>query len=221
MSGGGADPRCEAELIRRARGGDQEALAQLLRLWQPSLESIARALQRRHGRLGFETHDLVQTSIRRLLGGRGVSLENDSDLGLLQHILREVYAEKVRGEMRRRRRETASVQGKEQHELHDIPEEWQHGLNPEEWELVLLWKQGMSWAQISTHLGIPAETARKRWHRLMRRLRERASPSTDAAASESGSDPSGARGEDPPFDRAAGPDPPPDPPASTPPPHPA
>jgi len=215
------DPRREAELVRRARAGDQEALASLLRLWQPSLESIARALLRRHGPLGFETHDLVATSIRRLLGGRGVSLGGDSDLGLLQHILREVYAEKVRGEIRRRRRETESVHSRDPAERGGLPEEWSRGLAPEEWELVLLWKQGLSWAQISEHLGVPAETARKRWHRLMRRLREKSTPSTESAASESARDPSVAREEDRSCDRAEDRGPPRDPPGSAPPPHPA
>ncbi len=220
MSGSSPDSEREAELVRRARAGDSEALAALLRLWQPSLEAIARALQRRYGRMGFDTHDLVATSIRRLLRGGHAGLQDDADAGLLHHILRDSFTEKVRGELRRRRRETASVQAQDRRDASPAPIDLPRSMSPEEWELVLLWKQGLSWTQIAEQLAVPLETARKRWHRLMRRLRERGDPTRDEGASESESATGDAPGADPPSDRAADPGPPSDPPASGPPAHP-
>lgn len=164
----------EAELLRRAQSGEEEALVALLRLWQPALESIARTLHRRHARLGFDTHDLVATAIRRLLHLGGGQVGDTTGREALGRILRSAYVDKVREEVSRRRRQAEALRAApSQQNAPTPPAEVPAGLSADDWELVLLWKQGLSWAQIGEHLGIPPNTARKRWHRLMYRLRQR------------------------------------------------
>lgn len=215
-------PEREAHLVRRAREGDAEALAELMRFWQPALEQIARSLHRRYGRLGFDTHDLVATSIRRLLRRRGGAGAEERDLAFLHHILRDAYSEKARAELRRRRHESAAA--RERRWSHGDPSpptpllpserhadgRWLKGVTPDDWELVLLWKQGLSWSQIGEHLDVPPETARKRWHRMLRRLREqrREAEATGGEASVSGSPAPPSESGSP--DQAADPGPPPD-----------
>lgn len=180
----------EADLLRRAQAGDEEALVALLRLWQPALESIARTLHRRHARLGFDTHDLVATAIRRLLHLGAGQVGDATGRVALSRILRSAYVDKVREEVSRRRRQAEAIRAAPpRQDAPTPPAEVPAGLSADDWELVLLWKQGLSWAQIGEHLGIPLNTARKRWHRLMSRLRQRQSrraaepdPRDDASA---------------------------------------
>lgn len=208
----------EAELLRRAQAGDDAAIRELLRLWQPSLESIARSFNRRHSRLDFDTHDLVSTTIRRMLRIDPDAIGDSSGSTLLSRILRDAYVDKVRGEVGRRRRQAEAVRrapsADDRAPAHELePSEVPRELAPEEWELVLLWKQGLSWSQISEHLGVPSETARRRWHRLMRRLREQRPARSDAEASASEFDREATQEGDPPFDPTVDRDPPPDRPA--------
>lgn len=204
----------EDELLRRAQQGDEEALDRLLRLWQPSLEAIARSLNRRHARLGFDTHDLVATTIRRLLNIGPGGIKDAAGRALLRRIVQRVHIDKLREETARQRRETEVMRAMPERRVDAEPP---HGVDleaapttPEEWELVLLWKQGLSWTQISEHLGVSIDAARRRWHRLMHRLRVRRDPGADAGASELPDDPEGPRAGDPPSGRAAGRDPPDD-----------
>jgi len=204
----------ERELIRRAKEGDADAISGLLQQWQPALEGIARSLHRRYGRLGFDTHDLVATSIRRLLRNRAGVPADERDLAFLQHILRDAYSEKARMELRRRRHETAAHREHSHAEPapepittapaeQSLPADWSPRATPEEWELVLLWKQGLSWEQIGAHLEVPAETARKRWHRLIRQIREREGSKLARAGEASPGASPAPPSADPPSDRAA------------------
>lgn len=212
MSAPQRDPM-EADLLRRAQAGDEDAIGDLLRLWQPSLEAIARTLHRRHTRLGFDTHDLVATTIRRILQVGGGTVGEAAGREALGRILRSAYIDKVREEMSRRRRQAEALRAAPQrHDAPTIPAEVPAGMTADDWELVLLWKQGLSWSQIGAHLGIPHATARKRWHRLMRRLRVRRPTRSGEAASASPDDPAAPPGGDPPSDRAGDHDPPRDPP---------
>jgi len=209
----------EAELLRRAQAGDDAAIEELLRRWQPSLESIARSLHRRHARLGFDTHDLVSTTFRRLLRIGPGAIGESSGRSLLARILRSAYVDKVRDEVGRRRRQAEAVRrvqsaAPSEPTIERNPAAVSQHMAPGDWELVLLWKQGLSWIQIGEHLGIPDDTARARWHRLMKRLRERppskrrdaeALESKDAGAASPEADPpcDPTEGQDPADDRAA------------------
>lgn len=207
----------EDALLRRAQAGDDEALGALLQRWQPSLEGIARSLHRRNARLGFDTHDLVATTIRRLLRIGPGNVREAAGRALLRRILRGAYVDKVRDEVSRRRRQAEAIRSAPASRPDAAPRDVPGEMHADEWELILLWKQGLSWAQIGAHLAIPPETARRRWHRLMARLRNRRAARPEGGrertvASDPESAPEETRAEDRSSDRVEDRDRPPGPP---------
>lgn len=207
------DRDIEAQLLRRAQGGDDAAIEELLRRWQPALVKIARALNRRHARLGFDTHDLVSTTFRRLLRIGTGAIANPDGRKLLATILRDAYADKVRDAKGRQRREAEAARlaspareptppGGDAGFNEVLPTGMQRDIDPDDWALIMLWKQGHSWAQIGQTLQLTPETARARWHRLMRRLRETRSPKGPSGASASARDSEAPRAEDRSSDQA-------------------
>ncbi|MFO0895446.1 MAG: sigma-70 family RNA polymerase sigma factor [Phycisphaerales bacterium] len=175
MSG---NPSREAELLRRARRGDTAAFTALLDMWRPALERIARRLLSRHGRMGFDTGDLVQTTLLRAIQ-RLPEAQSDQFSPLLATMMRGLWIDKLREATARQRHEAevagaragAEVPSPADAPAHDA-ENLRSATGPEDWSLLMMWKEGISYRAMGEALGISADAAKARLHRLLFRIRD-------------------------------------------------
>jgi RNA polymerase sigma factor (sigma-70 family) len=188
-----ASPDEFTTLEARVRLGDEEALAELLRQYEPEVRRAARYLLGRLMRSGLDSVDLVQSVYVALLEGlrdKRFYLSNAQQfLGLANKIVRG----KVARHWRKARHQfpldaealetgavgagaTAASGGETdpaaQVEYNDALEHLFAYLNEPEREVVELRLLGCSTAEVARRLGLDPDVLRVRLSRLRRRLRE-------------------------------------------------
>jgi RNA polymerase sigma-70 factor (ECF subfamily) len=181
---------CFAELLRRVRQGDEQAAADLVRLYLPALQRLARVRLRslQLQRL-YDADDLCQSVLLaffpRVLAGR-YQLDSATDLlRLLSTMLRNKLLSHVESQQagRRDRRRLANdpVEERQLAAPGETPSqavanrellvETRRRLSDDERELLELREQGHDWAAIARALGGSPEALRKKLCRALARVR--------------------------------------------------
>ncbi len=179
------------DLIRRVRKGDNQAVAELVRCYEPALLHAVRCrLSRSCVRHLLHPQDICQQVwadfFLRMAAG-GYHLEQPSHLrSLLQAMARNHLLKQIDRLCTRRRggvpppvRLTKSAlidQGAGPvHEviLKELLQKAQNLLSPEEWDLAAQRAQGWSWAEIAAEHGGTADSLRVRFARVARRVEHR------------------------------------------------
>jgi RNA polymerase sigma factor (sigma-70 family) len=177
-------------LLARARNGDREAFARLLKEYEPEIRRVARVSLSPVLRSVLDSMDLVQSAHRSLLSGL---LKDEYDLSSPEKLV-ALAATIVRRKAARHGRRPRASRPIHQSAL-EIPEllmgqcppgddplqsaqarDWMNHisqrLGDEEKRLLELRMANYSTADAAAELGIDAATFRVRLHRLRRRLRE-------------------------------------------------
>ena len=159
------------ELIRRVRGGDEQAAARLVRDFEPVIRRVLRArLRNAGGRREFDSMDICQsvlgTFFVRVAAGQYDLKEPDDLIKLLLTMTRNKVAEKMRRQHRLRRDSRRTVGGVEELALagrdpspssvvagKELLEQARMRLSEEERQLVELRGQGSSWDEVAASLG--------------------------------------------------------------------
>ncbi len=178
-----------SDLIRRVRGGDEAAAAELVRRYEPAIRRVVR-IRLADSRLtrAFDSMDVCQSVmasffVRAALGQYHLDTP-DELLKLLATMARHKLADQVDRERAacrdNRRVEEGSAETREVHSRASSPsrqvaarellEEVQRRLSPEERQLVELRNQGLDWAAIAARLGGSPEALRKRLARATERI---------------------------------------------------
>jgi RNA polymerase sigma-70 factor (ECF subfamily) len=181
-----ADPETTFRLIDRARSGDQEALEQLFARYLKPLQRWARGRLPGWARDLADTDDLVQDTLLRTF--RKIEGFEPRRVGALQAYLRQAVLNRIRDELRRRRRrpEMTELDGLELdgaappleeaigREAIERYESALTRLRPEEREAIIARvEMGYSYEELAEALGKPsAEAARKAAERALVRLTE-------------------------------------------------
>jgi RNA polymerase sigma factor (sigma-70 family) len=175
-------------LIRRVRMGDQEAAAELVRRYEPSIRRVARVrLMDSRLRRTFDSMDICQSVfasffVRATLGD--YELEKPEQLlNLLLDISRKKLADRARAERAARRdyrrvrgeggaRELPARDPSPSQELvaKDLLQEVRKRLSAEERQLAEHRTQGHDWNQIAAMLGGSPEALRKKLNRAVERV---------------------------------------------------
>ena len=176
-------------LIRRVRGGDEAAAAELVRRYEPAIRRAVR-IRLSDTRLAraFDSMDVCQSVmasffVRAALGQYELDAP-DQLLRLLTTMARHKLADQVdreRAECRDSRRvEEGGAETREivaaasspsrQVAAKELLAEVQRRLSPEERQLAELHHQGLDWAQIAARQGGTAEALRKRLARATERV---------------------------------------------------
>jgi RNA polymerase sigma-70 factor (ECF subfamily) len=186
-------PGTFAGLLERARQGDDDALAELARTYEPEVRLVARYLLGPALRPYLDSVDLVQSVHKSLLLGlRGDRYDLSSPDKLVALALTVVRRKAARQWRRVRRQQRLSHGGPAPGEpvqlltslsspgedparaaqLRDAIEHlWKH-LNATERRLVELRLQGHSTVEVARELGLDADVLRVRLSRLRQRLRD-------------------------------------------------
>jgi RNA polymerase sigma factor (sigma-70 family) len=159
------------ELIRRVRGGDEQAAARLVRDFEPVIRRVLRArLRNAGGQREFDSMDICQsvlgTFFVRVAAGQYDLKEPDDLIKLLLTMTRNKVAEKMRRQHRLRRDSRRTVGGVEELALtgrdpnpssvvagKELLEQARLRLSEEERQLVELRGQGSSWEEVAASLG--------------------------------------------------------------------
>lgn len=167
-----------------------ETWKQQLEAMRPLLASRFRLLRGPARGADLATSDVVQTSIARFIAyaGRLPSIEDDHVRHLLLRILRLTAFDRFRrhrdAQQRMGSAEDASLEDAcDEREAHgasraSAAEEYARleavleSLPAPDRELILLRRNQATWRHVAEHLGISAESARRRWSDLQRRVRE-------------------------------------------------
>ncbi len=177
------------ELIRRVRTGDSQAVAELVRCYEPAvLRAIQFRLSRTCLRHLLQPRDICQQVwadfFPRMAAG-GYHLDQPSQLrGLLRAMARNHLLKQIdRLRTRRRGRLAARLVHVEKYELIDLRpgpvheviwkellQKVQGLLSPKEWHLAAQRAQGVSWAEIAAELGGSPDALRVRFARAARRV---------------------------------------------------
>jgi len=185
-----ASPDALTSLETRVRLGDEEALAELLRRYEPEVRRVARYLLGRLMRPGLDSVDLVQSVYVTLLEGlrdKRFSLSNSQQfLGLANKIVRGKVARHWRKVQHQfpldaEALETGVGSGATASREADPAAQVEHTdalehlfgfLNEAERQVVELRLLGCSTAEVARRLGLDPDVLRVRLSRLRRRLRE-------------------------------------------------
>ena len=177
------------ELIRRVRAWDQQAAAELVRLYEPTIRRVVRfrLAKSRLGKL-LDSMDICQSVLRSFFVRAATSqysLETPEQvLKLLTAMARNKLASQARKQHTQRRdNRRASAIGDEGSRLvapgdspstpivvRDLQQEVRRRLSPDEWELLDLKNQGHDWAAIAARVGGNAESLRKKLARAIDRV---------------------------------------------------
>jgi RNA polymerase sigma-70 factor (ECF subfamily) len=179
------------ELIRRVRGWDEEAAAELVRRYEPAIRRAVR-VRLANARLGnlLDSMDICQSVLRSFFV-RAASSQYDLQtpeqvLKLLTAMARNKLASQARKQRSLRRdNRRASAIGDAGSQLvssgdspsaaivvRDLQEEVRRRLALDEWHLLELRNQGHDWAEIAAQVGGHAETLRKKLGRAIDRVVE-------------------------------------------------
>jgi RNA polymerase sigma-70 factor (ECF subfamily) len=177
-----------AELVRRVRGGDADAAAELVRRYEPAIRRVVRV--RLGGRMAalFDSMDVCQSVLGsfflRVAAGQ-YTLETQEDLlKLLATMARHKLAFQVRRQKAQKRDVGRDVTGglstdqlaateptpSRQAEVRDLLGEMNRRLTPEERQLVDLRSQGYEWEEIARRIAGSAEALRKKHARALDRV---------------------------------------------------
>ncbi len=178
-----------AELIRRVRGGDEQAATELVRRYEPAIRRAVR-IRLADSRLerAFDSMDVCQ-SVMASFFVRAALGQFDLDgpeqlLRLLSTMARHKLADQIdreRAECRDNRRvEEGSSHSREvadatptpsrELEARELLHQMQNRLTPEERELADMRQQGLEWAEIAAQVGGTPEALRKRLARAADRV---------------------------------------------------
>ena len=179
------------DLIVRVRAGDQDALTELMRMFEPFIRRVVRFAMRRQAnyekmRAPFGASDVCQSVFKSLFAGLREGRFELNQPGQLQKLLRIMGRFKIATESRR-----LSVILREVVEGGSPPDLADSGPSPEkpvedqdlaeaivrqfsEDELDLLQRRldGQTWPEIAAQLGVDADTLRRRLERAIKRVRE-------------------------------------------------
>jgi RNA polymerase sigma factor (sigma-70 family) len=180
------------ELIPRARSGDEVACAQLVRRIEPFLMRVVRIRMRQHAKSDEIRHDVgsadvCQSVLKSLFQGLRkdrYQLAQPADLQrLLQVMVRFTVASKARRSSVKLRKlmddfaqeawEDSAPAPDEQVARRDLIDAIQDQLAEDELEILTLWLDDESWAEIGRKLGCTADAARVRLRRAFARIRGR------------------------------------------------
>ena len=183
---GRADPESTFRLIDRARSGDQEALEQLFGRYLKPLQRWARGRLPGWARDLADTDDLVQETLVQTF--KKIDGFEPRGVGALQAYLRQAVLNRIRDELRRKRRqpEMTDLDGLEVdraaspvevaigREAVDRYERALTRLRPEEREVIIARvEMGYSYEELAEALGKPSrDAARKTAERALVRLAE-------------------------------------------------
>ncbi len=179
-------------LLQRVRLGDDEALAELARRYEPEVRLTARVLLGRALRCHLDSADLVQSVHHTLLSGlrqnKFVIGSPQQLLGLAVTLVRRKVARHWRKLKRQRRPDEAETADADGGLLATLPSTETdpalaaedadllarlcHGMDERDRRLVELRLQGCSTAEAARRLGLDPDVLRVRLSRLRRRLRE-------------------------------------------------
>ena len=177
------------ELIRRVRAWDQEAAADLVRLYEPTIRRVVR-FRLAKARLGhlLDSMDVCQSVLRSFFV-RAASGQYDLEtpgqvLGLLTAMARNKLASQARKQRtlrRDNRRASPIAEGASRlvapgdspsaaMVVLDLQQEVRRRMAPDEWQLLDLKNQGHDWAAIAVRVGGNAETLRRKLARAIDRV---------------------------------------------------
>jgi RNA polymerase sigma-70 factor (ECF subfamily) len=176
------------EFMRRIRGGDQSAAAELVRHYEPTIRRVIR-FRLVDSRLGavLDSMDICQSVLGsffvRAASGQYDIAQPDDLVKLLVTMARNKLAGQARKE-RAGRRDNRRIQGgsspedlladdpspSEQVANQELLQQVQNRLTPEERRLVDLRSQGLDWAAIALELGENQVVLRKRLSRALDRV---------------------------------------------------
>jgi RNA polymerase sigma factor (sigma-70 family) len=178
-----------ADLIRRVRGGDEDAANELVRRYEPAIRRAVR-IRLADSRLerAFDSMDVCQSVmasffVRAALGQFDLDAP-DQLLRLLATMARHKLSDQIdreRAECRDMRRvEEGSSHSREvaggtatpsrEVAARDLLHQMQSRLSPEERELADMRQQGLEWSEIAARVGGTAEALRKRLARAADRV---------------------------------------------------
>ena len=182
----GTDPESTFRLLDRARSGDQEALEQLFGRYLKPLQRWARGRLPRWARDLADTDDLVQDTLVQTF--KKIDGFEPRRVGALQAYLRQAVLNRIRDELRRKRRrpEMTGLDGLELdraaspveeaigREAVDRYENALTRLRPEEREAIIARvEMGYTYEELAEALGKPSpDAARKAAERALVRLAE-------------------------------------------------
>jgi len=177
-----------SDLVKRVRGGEPEAAAELVRRYEPAIRRVVRV--RLGGRMAalFDSMDVCQSVLGsfflRVAAGQ-YTLETQEDLlKLLATMARHKLAFQVRRQKAQKRDvgrdvtaglstdQLAATESTPSHkaEVKDLLHELDRRLSSEERELVALRNQGHEWNEIATRMNDSAEALRKKHARALDRV---------------------------------------------------
>jgi RNA polymerase sigma factor (sigma-70 family) len=180
------DPESTFRLLDRARAGDQEALEQLFGRYVKPLQRWARGRLPGWARDLADTDDLVQDTLVQTF--KRIDGFEPRRVGALQAYLREAVLNRIRDELRRKRRRP-QIEELDGHELDHAPSPVEEAigreavdryeralarLRPEEREAIIARvEMGYSYDELAEALGKPSpDAARKAAERALVRLAE-------------------------------------------------
>jgi RNA polymerase sigma factor (sigma-70 family) len=177
-----------AQLIGRVRGGDHEAAAELVRLYEPAVRRAVRLRLDSRLRRACDTMDLCQEVLcsffMRAASGQYELETPEQLLKLLATMARNKLSKARRFQAAARRDHRRVVAGSDQeHELraadespsrqvaaHELLHEAHRRLSADERRMVELRNEGRDWAAIAAELGGSPEALRKKLARALDRV---------------------------------------------------
>lgn len=180
------DPESTFALLERVRGGDEGALDTLLGRYLPRLRRWARGRLPRFARDLTDTDDLVQETLMRSF--KQMERFEARNEGALQAYLRQAVVNRIRDELRRKRRSPASAELDTQHPA-EAPSPLEEAIGKEAVErydaalarlkddereaIIGRVELGLTYQELAEAMGKPsAEAARKAAERALVRLAE-------------------------------------------------
>jgi RNA polymerase sigma factor (sigma-70 family) len=178
-------------LLEQVRAGDQQAAAELVRRYEPTLlRAIRLRLRDRQLRRALDSTDICQGVFLRFFvrvatGAHGLDTPEQL-LKLLATMARNQVVNEALHEQAARRdcRRRVQVEAEEHKAAardstpsahvaaKELVEKARHLLGPDDWQLLELRKEGMEWADLARLLGATAEGLRKRVARAVARVTE-------------------------------------------------
>jgi RNA polymerase sigma-70 factor (ECF subfamily) len=171
------------ELIDRVRHGDQQAAEELVRRYEPEIRRTIRARLRGALRRLLDSADICQSVLvsfflRARLGRYDLGTPEEllqlllnmahhklTDHSRQQGAQRRDFARNEAGDPEARGIAARGAGPSQQAADRELLEEVQRRLSEQEWQLLELRNQGLSWDEIAATVGITAEAARKRLER--------------------------------------------------------
>ncbi|HLJ91755.1 MAG TPA: ECF-type sigma factor [Gemmataceae bacterium] len=186
-----ADATSFTDLLRRVRGGEQSAAAELVRRYEPEIRTEVRLwLRRRHPHLRrtFDSMDICQAVLAsfflRAAAGQYDLEQPDQLLRLLVVMARHKLSEQVKYQQSQRRDVRRLAQVSPEHETAAIGQaspsevvagqelfhELRKRLSEDERRLADLRAEGQDWAAVASHMGGTPEGCRKKLARALDRV---------------------------------------------------